>query len=402
MDDLGVQWNAHPTDQRLRNLTIEWIKGKLEPVVGHVTPRFLASTDVGVTYTERVYEDSDLETKVAMVKYVTLAIYLDDLIDKDATAAKKAQTFMFDTLSARPIDFDYLEQYRQASLHLSSLMSDPLAGNMLLHSCTTFIEGCVLEHRNVHASGAFFGLCNAGSELEKDHVDEQLAARGFSVPRPLGTDWTVHRSLSAHSWPTWLRQKSAVAEIFAITSFRGPGGIDIPIHLWVAVLPEMRTIIMYINDMLSLAKELLADDVASYIPVITGERRQIGAPGSAPDGGWCLRDTIEEVYMQILSTGGRINRLLRPAPEVRYGDGSVRSAAQLVSMLKSDATDELMKALCLTLWETHQKGYFLWHLYSPRYRMHELFDWVTSGSEGAEWITLHFQQNKRRMPCVPL
>jgi hypothetical protein len=83
-----------------------------------------------------------------------------------------------------------------------------------------------------------------------------------------------------------------VAETFAITSFRAPGGVDVPTWLWVTAIAELRTVILLINDLLSFAKELLADDTTSSISVLTKERRIIGMPGTAPDGGWCLRDTF--------------------------------------------------------------------------------------------------------------
>jgi hypothetical protein len=401
MRDLGVNWKPQPVDKRLRLLTVQWIKSELEPDVGSVCKRFLLSVDVGVTYTERVYENGDFDTKLAMVKYVTLAIFLDDLIDKDITVAQKAESFLSNALTGIPSDCGYLEQYRKASINLAGLMSDPLAGNMLLHSCTTFIEGCVLEFRNSKASRAFFKICDAATEDHRDDIENLMAGRGFDIPRPFGADRSTYRgSLLPHCWPTWLREKSAVAETFAITSFRAPGGLDLPIHLWIGVVPEMRTIIMYINDMLSFAKELLSEDTASYLIVVTEERRRIGMPGTSPDGGWCLRDTIKEVYTQIISTGSRINRLLSPSHEARYDSkGSVRSIPELVAILRNEidtniSKNELMKALCLVLWETHQKGYVAWHFQSQRYRSTELFTWAEEmiGNEdrSAKWILSYF------------
>ncbi|KAK0702116.1 hypothetical protein B0T26DRAFT_629746, partial [Lasiosphaeria miniovina] len=113
-------------------------------------------------------------------------------------------------------------------------------------------------------------------------------------------------------WPLWLRERSGVAEVFAITSFRAPGGVDLPTWLWVTAVPELRTVILAVNDVLSFAKELLADDTTSAMVVLTKERHLIGMPGSAPDGGWCLRDTFDEFYGKIVVAAARINRLLRP------------------------------------------------------------------------------------------
>jgi hypothetical protein len=156
--------------------------------------------------------------------------------------------------------------------------------------------------------------------------------------------------------------------------------------------------------LLSFAKELLADDTTSSISVLTKERRLIGMPGSAPNGGWCLRDSFDEVFGKIVVAGARINRLLRPMrSEARYGvDGEVYSITELVDMLKMPegraecqvSRDEVMKALALKLWETYQRGFVAWHFQCPRYRTYELFDWVRDmmGSEAAdaEWLTSCF------------
>lgn len=408
MLDLGVTWKAQPVDDELRRLTITWIKDELEMDVGPVNNRFIMSTDVGVTYTERVYEGLDLDTKLAMVKYVTLAIYLDDLIDKDEDVAAQAESFLIKTVSGERLDSPYLEQYRNVSVNLAIRMADPMAGNMLLHSCTTFIEGCVLEYRNNQTDGIFSSIGDASVEQETDMTARAVAANhGLSVPLPADGDLVGDKAyLAPHLWPTWLREKSGVTETFAITSFRAPGGVTVPTRMWVAALPEMRAIIMHINDVLSFPKELLADDLLSYIAIVTKERRQMGMPGSAPDGGWCLRDSFEEAYGTILSAGSRINRLLRPSSGTRYSAGGhVNSMAELVVMLKSDSLDatqreETVQALCMVLWETHQKGYVAWHFQTPRYRTHEMFKWVEAmiGDEelGPGWLTSHFPLVSRR------
>lgn len=111
-----------------------------------------------------------------------------------------------------------------------------------------------------------------------------------------------------------------------------------------------------------------------------------------------------------MAAGARINRLLRPTTlAARYGKGGrVYSIEELVSMLKApeekgegrpeaEATidrDEVLKALALRLWETHQRGYVAWHFQTPRYRTYELFDWVRDMMGGedasAKWLTSWF------------
>ncbi|KAK0640663.1 hypothetical protein B0T16DRAFT_393085 [Cercophora newfieldiana] len=422
MSDLGVKWKPQPIDNALRERTITWIKSELEPAVGPVDKRFLLSTDAGLTYTERVYEGGDFETKASMVKYVTVAIYLDDMIDKNAAMAKEAESFLFKALEgglpSSSLNGIWLEQYRKVSIELARHMSDPFVGNMLLHSCTLYIEGCALEYYIQQDQGKYFLVKDAAAERARDDVERKLAMeKGFDIPLPLDNDRVGgvvadecegqddSDYLVPHGWPLWLRERSAVAETFAITSFRAPGGVDIPTCVWVTAIAELRTIILAINDLLSFAKELLADDTTSSITVITKERRLIGMPGTAPDGGWCLRDSFEEVFGKIVVAGARINRLLRPASQAaRYGaDGRVYSIAELVEMLKksedqggrSVESTELMKALALRMWETHQRGYVAWHFQSPRYRTFELFDWVKDMMRGepadATWLTSRFE-----------
>jgi hypothetical protein len=268
---------------------------------------------------------------------------------------------------------------------------------MLLHSCTSFIEGCVLEYRNNQLGGTLSSIRDATTESKQDATERDFASRGFEVSLPLDADFG---GSGCHPvpplWPTWLREKSGICEAFAITSFCAPGGIDLPIRLWVAALPEMRVFINHVNDILSFSKELLEGDSASYIAVVTKEHRAIGMPGTAQDGGWCLRDTFSEVYTKVLSAASRINRLLRPLPEIRYNpDGSRREISELVTLLQADGLDnpekeELMKALCISLWETHKNGFVCYHFQTRRYRTYQLFEWVAEmvGEEppDSDWL----------------
>ena len=56
--------------------------------------------------------------------------------------------------------------------------------------------------------------------------------------------------------------------------------------------------------------------------------------------------------------------------------------------------EEVLKALALRLWETHQRGFVAWHFQCARYRTYELFDWVgemVGGDlDGPEWLTSCF------------
>ena len=433
MQDLGVKWKPQPVDPSLRRRTIDWIKSDLEAQVGPVDKRFLLGADAGLTYVERVYEDGDFETKASVVKYVTIAIYLDDLIDRDVGMAKKAESFLAEMLggglglleSSNNTHTVWLEQYRGASVELASHISDPLARNMLLHSCTLFIEGCALEYHVQKDPGRYFLVTDVEMERKRDDMELKLATDlGYEIPLPLDGDRLVDISnrnpdyLAPHGWPMWLRERSAVTETFAITSFRAPAGVDIPTWIWLTSLSEMRTMLLSINDVLSFAKELLVDDATSSIAVLTKERRLIGMPGTAPDDGWCLRDTFDEVLVKIHVAGARVNRLLRPRTTVRYtDDGRVREVSELVGMLRGASAanleseevdssgsglegdeecdrEEILKALALKLWETHQRGYVAWHFQCARYRTYELFDWVGemvgSDFDGPEWLTSYF------------
>ncbi|KAM7194166.1 hypothetical protein V8F20_008086 [Naviculisporaceae sp. PSN 640] len=434
LEDMGVpvsKWKPQPIDAALRQRTISWIKDDLEPITGPVNKAFLMTTDAGLTYTERVYEGGDFETKCSMVKYISVAIYLDDLIDKRTGMAKEAESFLFKALQqglggglsgsatpelpATPLGHDgiWLDQYRQVSIELARHMSDPLVSNMLLHSCTLYIEGCALEYYIQQDQTKYFLIQGAETELARDAAERRLAEEeDADIPLPLDADrvGTPEEGdvdanyLVPNGWPAWLRERSAVAETFAITSFRAPGGIDVPTWLWVTSIVELRNVILTVNDLVSFPKELLGDDTTSAISVQTKERRQLGMPGTAPDGGWCLRDSFEEVFGKSVRSAARINRLLRPSVlEARYGpDGQPYSIAELVDILKSFekgespagkhlSQGEVMKALTLRLWETHQRGYVAWHFESERYRTFELFDWVkemmgTEAPPNADWL----------------
>ncbi|KAK3390134.1 hypothetical protein B0H63DRAFT_538290 [Podospora didyma] len=416
MQDLGVKWKPQPVDEALRRCAIDWIKTELEPEVGTVSKRFLLSTDAGLKFTERCYEEGDFATKASMVKFASLAIYLDDIIDKDGAMASQAGSFLLSIMNRssrkttnRPSTHGiWLEVYRKVSVELASHMSDPLASSMILHSCTIFIESSALEFSIQKNQEKYYLVKSGVAEHARDEDERRLARDGgFDIPLPLDSDRLAPDGhLMPHGWPIWLRERTAVAEAFAITFFRPPGGVDLPVWAWVTAISEMRTFLLATNDLLSFSKELMDDDTTSSIAVITKERRLIDIPGSAPDGGWCLRDSVEEVFGKAVAAAARINRILRPTnPKTRYAPGGQSySVAELVALLKRPPHElsnlnfdhaDVMKALALKLWETHQKGYVIWHFACPRYRTYELFDYVRDmmgpESAGAEWLTESFR-----------
>lgn len=237
MTELGVKWKAQPIDSRLRERTIAWINSEIIPDVGLVSSRFLMSVDTGLTYTERVYEGGDFETKVSMVKYVSVAIYLDDMIDKDSGVAKEAEAFLVNMMDwhrdSHHVDHGsglrgprvtknrvLLEQYRRVAVGLARHMSDAFVANMLLHSCTLYIEGCALKHHIQKDQGKYFLIRDADAERARDSLEKKLAVEdGMDVPLPLDGDVIDDYYLAPHWCPVWLRERSAVAETFAITSF---------------------------------------------------------------------------------------------------------------------------------------------------------------------------------------
>ncbi|KXX76307.1 hypothetical protein MMYC01_205313 [Madurella mycetomatis] len=177
----------------------------LEPEAGPVGKRFLLSADTGLTYTERVYEGGDAETKVFMVKYVAVAIFFN-MSSTVAVGLEFAGHYL-----ARPVQDKFARH-----------MSDPFASNMLLHQCTPYIEGRTHEHR-------------------------------------------IQRNQAA--------------------------------------ILELRTILLSINDVLSVTKELLTSDTTSSLAMLTKERRFIDTPGTERDGGWCLRDSLRRSWEMPWSPG---------------------------------------------------------------------------------------------------
>jgi hypothetical protein len=137
-------------------------------------------------------------------------------------------------------------------MELANHMSDPFVSNMLLHSCTLYIEGCALEYRIKQDQAKYFLVKDAATERAKDEAERKLASEcGFDIPLPLDNDRVgaadgasgKHSDyLVPHGWPLWLRERTAVSEVFAITSFRAPGGIDIPTWLWVTAISELRAV----------------------------------------------------------------------------------------------------------------------------------------------------------------
>ncbi|KAK4209699.1 hypothetical protein QBC37DRAFT_404063 [Rhypophila decipiens] len=422
MVNLGVTWKPQPVDPTLRTSLVDWIKSQVQPSIGKpVNKAFLLSTDGSAIFTEYVYEDHDAHTKLCMAKILTLCLYLDDLAEKDDGMASQAELFLTKMLdggiptdTAIPPQYRcWLELFRKHSLDLARCMSDPIATSMLLHSFTVFLEATALENR-IQRDRAIYdtATCDVETERHHDQAYEQAANQGREIPLPLDTDWVTNPTatnqpsyLRPDTFPTWLRERTGGTEIFIISSFRCPGGIDIPTAYWLPAIYEMRSFSNDINDLYSFAKEMLAGDTHSFIAMSTRDKRALGVPGTASDGGWCLRDTLAEMCSRVLDTSGRTNRILRPKGRVgcRYGDdGSVLSVDEMVGMLKEEEPivgagrkrQDLMSALALRLWETHQRGYVAYHLQSTRYRAFELFDWVREMAgekgEGPGWILDQF------------
>ncbi|KAM7191661.1 hypothetical protein V8F33_008757 [Rhypophila sp. PSN 637] len=420
MENLGVTWKPQPVDPTLRTALVEWIKNEVQTCIGKpVNKAFLLSADGSAIFTEYVYEDHDAQTKLCMAKILTLCLYLDDLAEKDDGMASQAELFLFkmldgglssNTCTIPPQYRCWLELFRKHSLDLARCMSDPIATSMLLHSFTVFLEATALENRiqldrNIYDTAT----CDMETERHRDQAYDQAVNQGREIPLPLDTDWVTDQEFShlkANTFPTWLRERTGGTEIFIISSFRCPGGIDIPTAYWLPAIYEMRSFSNDINDLYSFAKEMLAGDTHSFIAMSTRDKRALGVPGTASDGGWCLRDTLKEMCGRVLQTSARINRILRPKGnlECRYGDdGKVLSVDEMVGMLKKEPIVEagdgrkrqdMMSALALRLWETHQRGYVAYHLQSTRYRAFEMFDWVREMAgekgEGPEWILDQF------------
>ncbi|KAM7210171.1 hypothetical protein V8F06_014448 [Rhypophila decipiens] len=424
MDNLGVTWKPQPVDPTLRTSLVDWIKSQVQPSIGKpVNKAFLLSADGSAIFTEYVYEDHDAQTKLCMAKILTLCLYLDDLAEKDDNMASQAELFLtqmldggLPTYTTIPPQYRcWLELFRKHSLDLARCMSDSIATSMLLHSFTVFLEATALENR-IQRDRAIYdtATCDMETERHHDQAYDQAANQGREIPLPLDTDWVTNPTtlanqssyLRPNTFPTWLRERTGGTEIFIISSFRCPGGIDIPTAYWLPAIYEMRSFSNDINDLYSFAKEMLAGDTHSFIARSTRDKRALGVPGTASDGGWCLRDTLKEMCGRVLDTSARINRILRPKYDVvgcRYGDdGRVLTVDEMVGMLKEEEPivgagrkrQDIMSALALRLWETHQRGYVAYHLQSTRYRAFELFDWVREMAgekgEGPGWILDQF------------
>jgi hypothetical protein len=57
---------------------------------------------------------------------------------------------------------------------LARHMSDPFVSNMLLHSCTLYIEGCALEYYIQQDQAEYFLVKDAGQERARDEEERKL------------------------------------------------------------------------------------------------------------------------------------------------------------------------------------------------------------------------------------
>ncbi|KFA66188.1 hypothetical protein S40285_10626 [Stachybotrys chlorohalonatus IBT 40285] len=387
IQDLGAQWKAQPEDDRLCQETVEWIHNEVEPALGPVNKWFLLSTDLGVSFTERIFEGFNHETKFRIAKFVIVAIYLKDLIETHADVAAEAETFLIESMLRSQLDLPPMELYKKVSVELACHVSDPVVGNLLLQVCVTFVEDCVLQRRNDQDQTTPFLVQDTSHSLANDSARNSLVGCGFIVPRLVDADYTVKggdSALLSYALPGWLRGKSVLGVGFCITTFGTPGEFDLPTMLWMDALPDMQTYLEHVNDLMSLCTELAVHDCTSNIAIMTKERRQHDTPGTAPDGGWCLRDTLNEVHSKILDAKIRVDKTFRPNPDAWYNDdGIVRNLAQLVALCKGGAPtdlsqDDVRGALTKAVWERHLKAYVAWHDSTPSHRKFKISDQFTS------------------------
>ncbi|KFA56298.1 hypothetical protein S40293_10348 [Stachybotrys chartarum IBT 40293] len=387
IQDLGAQWKAQSEDDILCQETVKWIRNEVEPALGPVNKWFLLSTDLGVSFTERMYEGFAPETKLRMAKFFIIAIYLKDLIETHADVAAKAQTFLIDSIVRSRLDCPPMELYKKISVELACHVSDTLAGNLLLQLCVAFVMSCVLQRRGDKDQTTPSTVQDISHGLANDSAWNSLVDCEFIVPRLADADYTIKdgdAALLSYALPGWLHGATVLREAFCITIFGTPGEFDLPIRFWMDASSDMQSCLEHVHDLMSFRPDPDVDDCTSNIAVITKERKQKGTPGTAPDGGWCLRDTLTEVYTKILDANSRVNKALRPNPKARYNDdGTVRSLAQLVALCKGGAPadlsqDDLQEALTKALWETHLKAYVAWYHPASSHRKFKISDQFAS------------------------
>ena len=64
-------------------------------------------------------------------------------------------------------------------------MSDPFVSNMLLHSCTLYIEGCALEYYIQQDQAKYFLIQDAGTERARDDAERKLVMANVSATADL-------------------------------------------------------------------------------------------------------------------------------------------------------------------------------------------------------------------------
>ncbi|KXN92966.1 hypothetical protein AN958_09080 [Leucoagaricus sp. SymC.cos] len=170
---------------------------------------------------ELAYHEHPFEEQLQIASFTWFMLYIDDLCSKFPGSL---QRFQHSILSNKDSDHGVLTHFRAHLLDMYNFW-DTAAANGIITAAMEFVNGCALE--------------------------EMPELRNMTL------------SVSARSWPYFLRMKTGVAQAYAFMIFPRHSNPDI--SGFIQVIGDISLFIDLTNDILSFYKEDLAGETKNYV-----------------------------------------------------------------------------------------------------------------------------------------
>ncbi|CEH18141.1 Terpenoid synthase [Ceraceosorus bombacis] len=146
---------------------------------------------------------------------------------------------------------------------------------------------------------------------------------------------------ASHSFADWIRDKSGIGVAYVLAVFKPDKDEAIEMDRWLACITDLQSYTSFVNDVMSLRKEILTGDGGNYINIKTRIRHLSGEEGTArADKKFCIRDMLNESVAEAEKAANNIDALIEYAAPAK-----------------------------LPLWQAYRHGYIQFHLENPRYRL---------------------------------
>jgi hypothetical protein len=211
---------------------------------------------------------------------------------------------------------------------------DPALGALMGTTISTYIDSCVMTFRFENLAPFHF--------KRNDHHHHNS-----------------NESCAIERFPLYYRTVNGVPMPYLLPIFKISKEVDIPMHYWECIIPDLVDVINLTNDLLSFPKEVLAADTWIYMTLVTKSHRQaqrLSRFKGSKDGLWTFRDSLFETLQRVLNSYTAVDQAF-------------------TSCIKDDTIpldDRTQVRLANNHWQAFKHGYIAMYFNLERYRLKDL------------------------------